>query len=86
MPIDTRPPKADPVNASLSATTVRHGDKRRTGIPAPGPEELLPSGHDGATCAVAAPATGTTSQRALAQNALSAPSGRRPGTTARTLA
>ena len=70
MPIDTRPPKADPVNASLSATTARHGDKGRTGMPAPGPEELLPSGHHGEPAPSPAPATGATPQRALAQDAL----------------
>jgi hypothetical protein len=70
MPIDTRPPTADQDAASLSATSPRHGGAVTTGIAAPPPEELLPSGDAFVPAPSPAPVSGTTPQRALAQDAL----------------
>ncbi len=70
MPIDTRPPKAHPDGASLSATSARRGGDVTTGIAAPAPEVLLPSGDLVASAPPPAPVTGSTPQRALAQDAL----------------
>ena len=70
MPIDTRPPRADTAAAPRSAATKRHGDATATGMPTPGPGVLLPSGHRTGSAPSPAPASGSTPQRALAQDAL----------------
>ncbi|HYH93047.1 MAG TPA: hypothetical protein VD763_07795 [Candidatus Saccharimonadales bacterium] len=70
MPIDTRPPEVDQGTAARVAEVEHLGGGSTIGITAPVPEALLPSGDLLVFAPSPMPAVVTTTQRALASDAL----------------